>query len=67
LKHLAKLKSEKKIIELSQYSLEDNEILHPVSSNYPASNLILKELENKAEKYSCRFQTMQGDIFAQPF
>jgi RNA polymerase sigma-70 factor (ECF subfamily) len=50
LKYLLKLKSEKKIIEHSQYPLEDYEILHPLSSNYPASNLILKELEDKAEK-----------------
>lgn len=49
LKFLDKLKSEKKIIDKSQYSLEDYEILHQISSNYPASNLILKELENKAE------------------
>jgi RNA polymerase sigma-70 factor (ECF subfamily) len=49
LKYLVKLKSEKKIIEQSQYSLEDYEILNQISSNYPASNLILKELENKAE------------------
>jgi len=50
LKYLNKLKSEKKHFELSDYSLSDPEILHPITPSYPISNLIVKELEDKAEK-----------------
>ena len=50
IKNLNKLKADKKRIEDLNYVLEDNEILQPNSINYPISNLIVKELEDKAEK-----------------
>ena len=50
LKYLNHLKVEKKHIDFSNYTIFDQEILHPLSPEYPISNLIIKELEDKAEK-----------------
>ena len=50
LKYIIKQKKEKRLFNFTDYNLEDKEILHPISPNYPISNLILKELEEKAEK-----------------
>lgn len=57
LKYLNKIKSEKKHFERLHYSLEDHEILHPITQNYPFSNLIVKEMEEEAEKI---FKSLPG-------
>ncbi len=50
IKYLNKLKTDNKRIEQFNYMLKDNEILQPNSAAYPVSNLINKELEDKAEE-----------------
>jgi RNA polymerase sigma-70 factor (ECF subfamily) len=50
LKYLDKLKTERKSIENISYTLQDYELLHPLTSDLPISNLIAQELEEKANK-----------------
>lgn len=50
LKYLDKLKTERKSIETLSYTLQDQELLHPVTPDLPISNLIARELEEKANK-----------------
>jgi len=50
LKYLDKLKTQKKAIDNFHYSLLDQELLHPITPDYPISNLIIQELEDKAEQ-----------------
>jgi RNA polymerase sigma-70 factor (ECF subfamily) len=50
IKYLNKLKTEKKHFEQLHCSIEDNELLHPIVHNYPISDLIIKEIEDEAEK-----------------
>ena len=48
LKYLDKLKTEKKVFDNFHYSILDQELLHPITPDYPISNLIVQELEEKA-------------------
>jgi RNA polymerase sigma-70 factor (family 1) len=48
IKYLNKLKTEKKVFDNQDYTLTDNEILHPLNIEYPIANLIFEELEKKA-------------------
>lgn len=64
IKYLNKLKTEKKHFEQLHYSLEDHEILHPISTNYPISNLIIKELEEEAEKIFNSLPKQCKEIFS---
>ncbi len=48
LKYLEKVKTQNKHLELLQFAPEKEEI-HPVTSDYPLSILVAKELEQKAE------------------
>jgi RNA polymerase sigma-70 factor (ECF subfamily) len=48
LKYIKKLKKEKKLSETLDYTFYDQEILHPLTSEYPISDLITNELEAKA-------------------
>ncbi len=50
LKYLNKQKKASKIIDKQNYIFNDKEILHPSSLSHPISDLIVKELEDKAEK-----------------
>ncbi len=50
IKYLNKVKTDKKLIENLHYTLSDHEIIHPLTSDYPMSNLMAKELEDKAEE-----------------
>jgi len=48
LKYIEKLKKERKLIDRMPYYYEDKELLHPLTPDYPVSNLIIRELEEKA-------------------
>jgi RNA polymerase sigma-70 factor (ECF subfamily) len=48
LKYLDKLKTEKKVLDNFHYSILDEELWHPITPDYPISNLIVQELEEKA-------------------
>jgi RNA polymerase sigma-70 factor (ECF subfamily) len=49
LKYIDKLKTRNKHLEISNYLLEDAEILYPYNENIPLSEIIIKEIEEKAE------------------
>ncbi|MFN8255031.1 MAG: RNA polymerase sigma-70 factor [Bacteroidales bacterium] len=48
LKYLNKQKTRKNLIEVMHYTLDDISLLHPLSDDYPISEMITKELEEKA-------------------
>jgi RNA polymerase sigma-70 factor, ECF subfamily len=48
LKYLDKLRTQKKLLDNFHYSILDQELLHPLTPDYPISNLIVQELEEKA-------------------
>ncbi len=50
LKYLDKLKTQRKALDNIHYTLSDKELLHPITPEYPISNLIVKELEEKASQ-----------------
>jgi RNA polymerase sigma-70 factor, ECF subfamily len=50
LKYLDKIRVQKKVMDNFPYYLLDNELLHPITPDYPISNLILQELEEKASQ-----------------
>lgn len=50
LNYLDKVRVQKKVMDNFPYHLVDQEILHPITPEYPVSNLILQELEEKANK-----------------
>jgi RNA polymerase sigma-70 factor, Bacteroides expansion family 1 len=50
LKYLSKVKSQKKVFNDLHYSVKDEELLHPLTPSYPISNLIIQELEEKANQ-----------------
>lgn len=50
LKYLDKLKTERKSIVNISYTLQDYELLHPLTPDLPISNLIAQELEEKASQ-----------------
>lgn len=47
LSYLEKLKTDRKYAEPLPYELEDKEILHPLTEDYPGMDLICRELEDK--------------------
>lgn len=50
LKYINKLKAEGRTTEHLNYSLTDQEIIHPETSGYPISGLLKDEIEKKAEE-----------------
>jgi RNA polymerase sigma-70 factor (ECF subfamily) len=49
LKYLNKLRTEDKNFEQMSYTLKDQEIIHLYTSGYPISDLMVREIEKKAE------------------
>jgi RNA polymerase sigma-70 factor (ECF subfamily) len=49
LKYINKLKSDNRNAEHIHYALKDQEIIHPDTSGYPISGLLVSEIEKKAE------------------
>ena len=49
LKYIDKLKTRNKHLEINNYQLEDVDILYPYYDNIPISEIIIKEIEEKAE------------------
>lgn len=49
LKYINKLKAESRNDEYLHYSLKDQEIIHPETSGYPISGLLVSEIEKKAD------------------
>jgi RNA polymerase sigma-70 factor, ECF subfamily len=63
IKYIDKIKTQKKAIDSFHYSLLDKELLHPVTPDYPISNLIIKELEEKADQVLASLPNQCRDIY----
>ncbi len=50
IKYLNKLKTQKSKLDLVSYAIDDVNILHPFTEDFPISDLIVKELEEKSQE-----------------